>query len=196
MESTKVSLFGSETIHIYCNASGRPLPKVKWTFNSREIVTLPNYILKIENARQNESGLYVCIAENEYGNDSKAVDVIVKDEFPGLPSLVLVNRSEDSLEVEGEKPSYTGRGNAIKYFKLQCAAALLYLQINESVGFKRKISNLNSSTTYDLSLTACNAFVCSDTLITSFTTSEPGKSFSIFMFNELNHIHLFMVSCT
>ena len=67
---------------LYCNATGNPVPSVKWIRRNTGEVTVVsnNSTLVFAGIYRNESGLYQCIANNSIGNDSKncAVDVQCK----------------------------------------------------------------------------------------------------------------------
>ena len=172
MNATSEEIFEGEAIRIDCHASGIPTPTIEWKFDKRLITKLPR--LEIKNAKQNESGLYTCVARNKNGDVSEVAKMVVKDKYPSLPLLTLENRTENSLELHGEKPKYVGRGNVIKYFQLKCNAIGFVATINESNTFKQVISSLEPSRAYEFELIACNAFVCSKSLVKNFTTAEPG----------------------
>ena len=65
-----------------CNATGNPVPSIKWIRKSAGEVTVVsnNSVLVFAAIHGNESGLYQCIASNNIGNDSKncTVDVHCK----------------------------------------------------------------------------------------------------------------------
>ena len=175
LNATSVEIFEREAIRIDCTASGRPTPTVKWKLGAKVLQSAPSNILEIQDAKKNDSGVYNCVAENEYGNVSKTAKIVVKDEAPSLPSLKIINRTEKSLLLFGEGPKYVGRGDKIKYFHLRCKKLPLNLKINKSNSFKVNIDNLEPSSTYAFELTACNPYVCSKSVLVNFTTAEPGQ---------------------
>uniref|UniRef100_A0A8D0P964 Hemicentin-1 n=1 Tax=Sus scrofa TaxID=9823 RepID=A0A8D0P964_PIG len=59
-----VSLNKGEQLRLNCKATGIPLPKLTWTFNNNII---PGYELVIERMSKEDSGTYVCTAENSVG---------------------------------------------------------------------------------------------------------------------------------
>ena len=65
-----------------CNATGNPVPSIKWIRRSTGEVAIVsnNSVLVFAAIHGNESGLYQCIANNSIGNDSKnwTVDVHCK----------------------------------------------------------------------------------------------------------------------
>lgn len=57
---------------ITCEASGSPYPSIKWTKvheSMADNVHLTGNVLRIINARPENRGMYVCIAENSAGTD-------------------------------------------------------------------------------------------------------------------------------
>ena len=179
-----MEIFEREATVIDCKASGRPTPTVKWKLGTKVLQSMPSNILEIKDAKKNNSGLYDCVAENQYGNSSEKVKIVVKDEAPSLPSLSIINRTEKSLLLFGERPRYAGRGDMIKYFHLRCKKLSLDVKINKSDSFKENIDNCEPSSTYTFELTACNPYVCSKAVLVNFTTAEPGQHSSSILLCE------------
>ena len=66
---------------LFCNATGNPVPSIKWIRGTGEVTVVSNNsALVFEAINRDESGLYQCIANNSVGNGSKncAVDVQCK----------------------------------------------------------------------------------------------------------------------
>ena len=67
---------------LYCDATGNPVPSVKWIRLSTGEVSIVsnNNSLVFAAINRNESGLYQCITNNSIGNDLKncTVDVLCK----------------------------------------------------------------------------------------------------------------------
>ena len=161
-----------------CKAIGKPTPTVKWKLGDKALQTLPSNVLDIKNASKNDSGVYSCVVQNAYGNTSRSVKVVVNDEYPSLPSLDIINRTEKSLQITGHRPTYAGRGETIEYFYLTCKRCPLFLKISEPDHFTQRIVDLQPSSVYRIELIACNPFVCSEPVSVNFTTAEPGELLS------------------
>lgn len=55
-----------------CEASGEPKPSIRWTMSGVEVgqnVPITGNVLRIIAARPENSGVYICIAENSGGSD-------------------------------------------------------------------------------------------------------------------------------
>ena len=65
---------------LYCNATGNPVPSIKWIRRSRgdDTIVSNKSALVFPAIYRNESGLYQCIANNSVGNDSKNCTVDVQ----------------------------------------------------------------------------------------------------------------------
>ena len=64
-----VEVSSGEDIILKCQASGNPIPKIKWMKKEKE-VSLENH-LKISNSKPIDQGVYECIASNEIGRAIK-----------------------------------------------------------------------------------------------------------------------------
>ena len=71
-----VEVSSGEDIILKCQASGNPIPKIKWMKKEKEI-SLENH-LKISNSKPIDQGVYECIASNEIGRAIKEIKVIIK----------------------------------------------------------------------------------------------------------------------
>ena len=60
----KINLFGGK-FETFCNASGLPLPRVRWLRSGVEVSQGPE--LRIENLAPQHVGEYVCVATNYHG---------------------------------------------------------------------------------------------------------------------------------
>ena len=65
---------------LYCNATGNPVPSIKWIRRRTGYDTIVSNksALMLAAIYRNESGLYQCIANNSVGNDSKNCTVDVQ----------------------------------------------------------------------------------------------------------------------
>ena len=65
---------------LYCNATGNPVPSIKWIrLSTGEVTTVSNNnSLVFAAINRSLSGLYQCIANNSIGNDSKNCTVDVQ----------------------------------------------------------------------------------------------------------------------
>lgn len=80
-----------QTVMLYCNAEGDPVPSVTWLDPSLRPLSpvgrlraLPNGSLEVRYAQPQDSGTYVCVASNAAGNDSLRVNLNVRG-FPSSP---------------------------------------------------------------------------------------------------------------
>lgn len=67
----------SEVAVLECDSQGEPTPLITWQRNGVLVETGDRYIvddkvLKIIDTRSSDSGIYVCVATNEAGNDQQA----------------------------------------------------------------------------------------------------------------------------
>ena len=60
----------SDDLELFCNATGRPTPQIKWYRVTDPSVQLPNgTALKVKNINRTDSGVYQCRASNGIGTD-------------------------------------------------------------------------------------------------------------------------------
>ncbi|KAK6173215.1 hypothetical protein SNE40_016708 [Patella caerulea] len=72
-----------DKVDLWCNATGRPFPLVKWSRLAGEILPtggqeLRAYHLNIQRAKAEHSGIYKCTAANEAGVDERKIYLTVK----------------------------------------------------------------------------------------------------------------------
>ena len=62
-----------------CNATGNPVPSIQWIMESTGVFISYHRLLFL-NINRTDGGVYLCIAENIIGNDTKncTVDVLCK----------------------------------------------------------------------------------------------------------------------
>lgn len=69
---------------ITCEASGTPRPTIRWTKVHESLgdnVHQNGNVLRITNARTDNRGIYLCIAENEGGTDQTNVFIDIERKF-------------------------------------------------------------------------------------------------------------------
>ena len=72
-----------DTLQFVCLASGFPQPVVTWFKDDREqpnysrVTIIPGGALTIENVRVTDAALYMCVASNALGTDSKTFNVTI-----------------------------------------------------------------------------------------------------------------------
>ena len=77
---------------ISCEASGSPQPTIKWTKVHESLadnVHVTGNVLRIINARPENRGMYVCIAENSAGSDQSNTIIDIERKYAGKNSLFI-----------------------------------------------------------------------------------------------------------
>ena len=66
-----------ENVNVTCKATGNPAPSVKWIVKTDDERHAPvrqsdgkNHTLRINSIQEQHYGVYVCVAENRFGNDT------------------------------------------------------------------------------------------------------------------------------
>lgn len=80
-------------LSITCESSGSPYPSIKWTKVGGQMATnvqQTDNVLRIINAKPENRGVYLCLAENDYGVDQSSTSVGVERKFlsPGNRSVM------------------------------------------------------------------------------------------------------------
>ena len=88
----------NDNVTLHCSIEGNPVPTVTWKkvdFRGHLISVHPNFVLQhnnrtiiLENVTLNDTGIYVCIAENEYNRDEKNATVNIGGERKNSASQV------------------------------------------------------------------------------------------------------------
>lgn len=79
-----------QIVFLDCQAEGSPPPTIKWFRDGIEITSegryriFPNGTLQLQEARQDDAGVYVCVAGNSAGFKRVESSVIVKGELKEL----------------------------------------------------------------------------------------------------------------
>ena len=73
-----VDIEAGQSVTLICNASGDPLPSVKWTKIgvAHNQFNFSGQKLHIFNANRSDVGLYRCTANNGFGTDATRVSVV------------------------------------------------------------------------------------------------------------------------
>lgn len=69
---------------ITCDATGTPYPTIRWTKVHESLgdnVHQTGNVLRIMNARPDNRGIYLCIAENEGGNDQSSTFIDIERKY-------------------------------------------------------------------------------------------------------------------
>ena len=88
----------SDTLSVFCNASGNPTPNITWRKLDKSSPAFPSgNILKITSVNKTEAGMYECRANNGIrNNDTASFKVTVNCEYVGsvcAVRFVLCNES-------------------------------------------------------------------------------------------------------
>ncbi|XP_071981860.1 hemicentin-2 isoform X2 [Engystomops pustulosus] len=80
---TEVAVVVNEALELTCNAGGFPVPEITWEKDGRpllrpELLTRNGTVLRIENVKVEDAGIYVCVASSAAGRDSRATWVRLK----------------------------------------------------------------------------------------------------------------------
>ena len=88
----------NDNVTLHCSIEGNPVPTVTWKkvdYQGHLISVHPNFVLLhnnrtiiLENITLNDTGIYVCIAENEYNRDEKISTVNIGGERKNSASQV------------------------------------------------------------------------------------------------------------
>lgn len=70
-------IFGGNSLTLFCKSNGIPVPTISWMFNKTDTGIRDNRELKITKAIQSDSGQYVCISKNQYGETRQFMTVKV-----------------------------------------------------------------------------------------------------------------------
>ena len=77
-----------ERVTFTCEATGNPLPQIKWKIflesghdNDPQLERPSPRSIRISSVTPRDAGRYICIAENDSGNDTEAVYLIVLGEY-------------------------------------------------------------------------------------------------------------------
>ncbi|PFX22514.1 Fibroblast growth factor receptor 1 [Stylophora pistillata] len=102
-----------ENVTLACHAEGLPEPTITWVTPDEQVVTAANETLEtttlddgskfvrgkkmlqdgsllIYNTRDNDDGIYKCIAKNVVGTDEKSVNVTVRDDLVGVDAAITI----------------------------------------------------------------------------------------------------------
>lgn len=80
----KYVIIQGQDFSLPCDASGDPRPAIKWTVSGEEFgtnVQINGNVLRILNARPENSGVYVCVAESSSGTDQAATIIEVERKY-------------------------------------------------------------------------------------------------------------------
>ncbi|XP_032884067.1 hemicentin-1 isoform X2 [Amblyraja radiata] len=147
-----VSLNKGEHLALNCAANGIPTPKIAWTFNNNIIPARYDYVnghseLVIEKVSNDDSGTYVCTAENRVGS-IKAIGFVYVKEPPIFDGDFNPNRIESlggnailNCEVRGDPPptiQWSKKGIHIqinnRIRQLHNGSLAIYGTVNEDAG--------------------------------------------------------------
>ncbi|XP_067156720.1 hemicentin-1 [Apteryx mantelli] len=147
-----IALTKGEQLRLTCKATGIPVPKITWTFNNNIIPAQYDDInghseLVIERVSKDDSGTYVCTAENTVGS-IKAIGFVYVKEPPVFKGDYHSSRIEPlggnamlNCEVRGDPPptiqwSRKGAGVQIsnRIRQLNNGSLAIYGTVNEDAG--------------------------------------------------------------
>ncbi|XP_071607418.1 hemicentin-1 isoform X3 [Heliangelus exortis] len=147
-----VTLNKGEQLSLTCKATGMPVPKITWTFNSKIIPV--QYLdenghseLVIERVSKDDSGTYVCTAENVVGS-IKAIGFVYVKEPPVFKGGYSSSQTEPlggnamlNCEVRGDPPptiQWSKNGVHVqsnnRIHQLNNGSLAIYTTVNEDAG--------------------------------------------------------------
>ncbi|XP_077869357.1 immunoglobulin superfamily member 22-like, partial [Saccoglossus kowalevskii] len=164
-----------ETFDITLPFTGVPVPTVAWTLRGKEVQETSNItmkttettiILKVEDARRVNGGVYQVTLTNASGSDSATVKVTVLD-APGTPEgpLLASDVTANSLTLQW-KPPLDGADETDNYIVEKCEVGTGKWQRITSFcsGPSCKVRNLNEGTEYQFRVMAENQYGASKPL--------------------------------
>ncbi|XP_075041291.1 hemicentin-2 [Mixophyes fleayi] len=96
---TEISVSIDDPLELVCNAAGIPVPEVIWEkdrlpLSRPDLLTRNGTVLRIDRVKAEDAGIYVCVANNAAGRDSRAIWVRLK-----VPPSVIGSNEPRSLSV-------------------------------------------------------------------------------------------------
>uniref|UniRef100_A0A8C6YIL3 Hemicentin 1 n=1 Tax=Nothoprocta perdicaria TaxID=30464 RepID=A0A8C6YIL3_NOTPE len=165
-----IALTKGEQLRLTCKATGIPVPKITWTFNNNIIPAQYDDInghsdLVIERVTKDDSGTYVCTAENTVGSVKAIGFVYVKEppvfkgDDPSRRTEPLGGNAVLDCEARGEPPptiqwSRKGAGVPLgtRIRQLSNGSLAIYGTVNEDAGDYKCVAT-NDAGTVERSLT-------------------------------------------
>ncbi|XP_062437683.1 hemicentin-1 [Rhea pennata] len=147
-----IALTKGEQLRLTCKATGIPVPKITWTFNNNIVPAQYDDIngrseLVIERVSKDDSGTYVCMAENTVGS-IKAIGFVYVKEPPVFKGDYHSSRIEPlggnamlNCEVRGDPPptiQWSRKGTGVQISsrirQLNNGSLAIYGTVNEDAG--------------------------------------------------------------
>ncbi|NWX99119.1 HMCN1 protein, partial [Nothoprocta ornata] len=165
-----IALTKGEQLRLTCKATGIPVPKITWTFNNNIIPAQYDDInghsdLVIERVTKDDSGTYVCTAENTVGSVKAIGFVYVKEppvfkgDDPSRRTEPLGGNAVLDCEARGEPPptiQWSRKGAGIplgtRIRQLSNGSLAIYGTVNEDAGDYKCVAT-NDAGTVERSLT-------------------------------------------
>lgn len=130
--------YKGDTVRMECEITGKPVPKYNWTkddqplpLDKRYKVRETNYgsRLKILNADPMDSGMYTCIAYNNFGQKNTTGKLKVKDEYSSKKTMTdllpeLSGKQTPSMPTGSSSEESRGKGSCLLFQGIPCAKFL------------------------------------------------------------------------
>ncbi|KAJ8728637.1 hypothetical protein PYW07_006333 [Mythimna separata] len=106
------ALAGDPTLKIQCKATGSPKPSIVWIKNGLNLAIGTDWYdmeedgtLVIKNIERESAGIYVCRAQNVFGEDTEAYEVIVQDSLvPDTPTNTVSVPEGETVDINCDIP--------------------------------------------------------------------------------------------
>lgn len=160
--SKSFSIGVGSNIELQCIAIGQPKPIITWFKNGTSVIPSSGIklqqeqnVLRIENARENDSGMYTCVAQNAVGVIEHSSEIRVKNKGSRMPRIII-------KPFDIEVPEFSSIEIPCKT-DAEPAAKIRWLKNNELLNIdypKIRVSNVNSLRIYNVSLKDSGLYTC------------------------------------
>eukprot|EP00106_Octopus_bimaculoides_P002550 XP_014769992.1 PREDICTED: inactive tyrosine-protein kinase transmembrane receptor ROR1-like isoform X1 [Octopus bimaculoides] len=157
-----VTAYKKDTVRLECEITGKPVPKYNWTKDDKPLPHDPRYRvretyygsrLKILDVSPKDSGLFLCIASNRFGQKNTTGRLRVKDEISTKKMIDRIpdssGRQTPSTPFGSSSEEQNNQGSCFDYHGTPCAKFLA----NKSVYVANKNGLVETEKVYTVAVT-------------------------------------------